>query len=290
MILRCLGTLALTAFLILPPLTGCKLERPDPASAAAAILHKHPSDFLSALTALDALASAEVGLPAVPWLDLLYRHSSLLKPLLKNAGSDSEKVSILNAWIFDSLSVVTQPDSTHLAGSLPSRVLTSNQGSCLGLTLLYLALGQTLQLPLRPVLLPGHIFVRFRSQTYTCNIETLRRGLARSDDFYRQEFFLDKRPWYTLSDGDPKQALAALVFNLANTHRSRGELKYALTEYQLTEEAIPGFPEALANQGAVLLATGAVKDAEMKLTASLAGDSINTPASKNLARIGEISN
>ena len=269
-------------------LSGCKLERPDPASAAAAILHKHPADFLAALTALDALASTEVGLPPVPWVNELYRQSAQLKPLLKSVGSDSEKVGILNAWIFDTLSMAPSSDSTSLSGSLPSRVLTNHKGSCLGLTLLYLAFGQTLGLPLYPVFLPGHIFVRFHSASYTCNIETLRHGLARSDAFYRQEFFLNQRPWYTLMDAEPKQGLAALVFNLGNTHRARGDMQYALMEYQLTEEAIPGFPEALSNQGAVLLLLGSLKEAKIKLSEAVKGDSVNNPASINLTRIREI--
>ncbi len=275
-------------FVFVVALDGCKIERPDPASAAAAILHKHPTDFLSALTALDALASAEIGLPPVPWVGELYRQSGQLKPLLTGARSDSEKVGILNAWIFDTLSIATSSDSTSLSGSLPSRVLTNHKGSCLGLTLLYLSFGQTLGLPLYPVFLPGHIIVRFRSPSYTCNIETLRRGLARSDAFYRQEFFLNQRPWYKLMDAEDKQALAALVFNLGNTHRAHGDLQYALAEYQLTEEAIPGFPEALGNQGAVYITLGSLKEAEKKLSQSVKGDSVNNPASINLTRILEI--
>src|SRR4051812_42902443 len=40
-------------------LSACRLEKPDPASQAAAILHKHPSDFQDQLVALDALAARE---------------------------------------------------------------------------------------------------------------------------------------------------------------------------------------------------------------------------------------
>lgn len=266
-------------------LVGCRLERPDPAAQASAILHKHPSDFLDQLRALDALAAAEIGLPSGALAESLYRQSSRLKPLLAKAANDSAKIALLNAWIFDSLSILPIADSNDLAASLPSRVLTERKGSCLGLTLVYLALGRSLGLPLNPVFLPGHIFIRYRSAAYTCNIETLRRGLARTDSFYRETFSLRLRPWYTLEAGDPKQALAALVFNLGNTHRKNGDWPTALAEYGLVEEALPGYPEALGNQGAGLLVSGDLRGAEAKLLAAYQGDSLAEPARQNLAAL-----
>ena len=266
-------------------LFGCRMERPDPPSSASAILHKHPADFLNQLTALEARAAAEVNSPIQPWLEKLTRQSQRLVPLLKSAHSDSEKVALLNTWVFDSLALVPISDSTDLIASLPSRVLADRKGSCLGLTLVYLALGQALDLPLHPVFLPGHIFVRYRSGAYAFNIETLKRGLARSDSFYRETFSLKSRIWYDLKDADPKQALAALVFNLGNTHRSRGEWRFALAEYRLVEEMIPGYPEAQVNQGAALLALGDRDAAEVKLLAAWMGDSQSPPARQNLSAI-----
>jgi regulator of sirC expression with transglutaminase-like and TPR domain len=282
-----------SVFRFLPPvvgllsaLGGCRLERPDPVAQASAILHTHPADFIDQLSTLDAMAAKEVGLPSSASLpESLYRQSVRLKPLLARASGDSAKVAILNAWVFDSLAISPIDDSDDLAVSLPSRVLAERKGSCLGLTLLYLALGRSLDLPLRPVFLPGHIFVRYRSDAYACNIETLKRGLARTDSFYRENFSLRSRPWYTLRDGEPKQALAALVFNLGNAHRARGDWKYALEEYRLVEEAIPGYPQALCNQGAALLVTGDRKAAETKLLAAWEGDSLALPTRRNLVSI-----
>ncbi len=234
---------------------------------------------------MDALAAAEIGLPAGALAESLYRQTSRLKPLLSAAATDTAKVALLNAWVFDTLAIVPITDTNDLAASLPSRILTERKGSCLGLTLVYLALGRSLDLPLVPVFLPGHVFVRYRSESYTCNIETLRKGLARTDSFYRETFSLRQRPWYTLEDGNPKQALAGLVFNLGNALRERGDWTGALAEYRLVEEALPGYPEALGNLGAGLLASGDAKAAEPKLLAAYRGDSLAEPARINLEKL-----
>lgn len=275
-------------------LAACGLEKPDPASQAAAILHKRPSGFLDRLVALDDLAARELeaadgesGGSAAPLArtmlaESLYAYASRLRPSMAAAASDSVRADLLAGFFFDSLGIVPAPEDTGLASSLPGRVLATRSGSCVGLVLLHLALGRELGLPVYPVFLPGHVFVRFRSETHMRNIETLRSGLARSDSFYRETFALPKRPWYDLSDGRPEQALGALVFNLGNLHRRQGRRHEALWEYRLAEGLLPGFPEALGNQGAVLLASGNLDSARVMLEAALAGDSLAAPAWKNL--------
>jgi regulator of sirC expression with transglutaminase-like and TPR domain len=264
-------------------IAACSLEKPDPASQAAAILSKRPSTFRDRLVALDDLASRELGIAGRTTLaESLYHYSARLRPRLAAAASDSSRVEILNAFFFDSLRIEPQLEDSTLAGSLPSRVLAERRGACVGLVLLYLALGDILELPLAPVFLPGHVMVRWRGGGQVRNIEILRRGIARSDSFYRETFALDRRPWYALSDARPDQALAALVFNLANHHRSRGFLDAALEEYRLVEERLPGFPEALGNQGAAYLLAGDRPRAREKLNAALAGDSLAEPARRNL--------
>lgn len=253
---------------------------PDPASQALAILSKRPSSFQDRLSALDHLAAQELGpagRPALP--ESLYLLTTRLRPLLAAAGDDSSRIAVLNAFLFDSLGIEPLTDDTTLASSLPSRVLADRRGGCLGLVLLYLALGESLELPLAPVFLPGHIVVRWKGT----NLETLRRGLVRSDSFYRETFGLARRPWYDLAAAQPDQALAALVFNLANHHRALGRLDVALEEYRLAAERIPGYPEALGNQGATLLLAGDREAARKKLEAALAGDSLAPAARRNLA-------
>jgi len=79
-----------------------------------------------------------------------------------------------------------------------------------------------------------------------------------------------------------------LAFNMGNELRARGEWEQALALFRLSEEAVPGFPDALGSQGAALMKLGRNEDARNKLKASLAGDSISRQAWRNLAIIDSL--
>jgi regulator of sirC expression with transglutaminase-like and TPR domain len=286
-------TSAIFAFALTFALSACRLEPPDPASQAAAILRKHPSDFQDQLASLDALAAREVAElepAAVPasrpiLAESLYAYRLRLKPGLDAAASDRERLDRLHAFFFDSLGLAAVDSDTSLASSVPSLALAQRRGSCVALCLLYLALGRSLDLPLVPIFLPGHVALRFRPREgQPVNIETLRRGIARTDSFYRETFSLGKRPWYSLADGRPEQALAALLFNMANARRTRGDLASAAEEYSLVAEVLPAFPEALGNQGVCALGRDRQAAADL-FRAAYAGDSLS-PARANLAGLG----
>lgn len=287
-------------------LASCRLEPPDPASEAAAILHKRPSDFVDQLASLDALGVREAALLSAPagskvpahrpmLAESLYAYTQRLRPALAAVtaahsaarlsaeAADSARIAVLTSFIFDSLGINPIIDGAPLSASVPSLVLSRKEGSCVGLVLLYLALGHSAGIPMAPVFLPGHIIVRHvPAGRASRNIETLRRGIPRSDSFYRETFSLGKRPWYSLKEAAPEQALAALVFNLGNARREAGDPKMAAEEYRLVEAALPGFPEALGNQGVCLMMDGENGGAREKFMAALAGDSLSESALANL--------
>ena len=66
---------------------------------------------------------------------------------------------------------------------LPS-VLDSRQGVCLGVSILYLALAQRLDLPLEVITPPGHIYVRYNDGAKIINIETTARGIDLPSETY----------------------------------------------------------------------------------------------------------
>jgi regulator of sirC expression with transglutaminase-like and TPR domain len=288
------ATLAMAA-----SLAACRLEPPDPASEAAAILNKRPSDFIDQLASLDALGAREAALLSAPagakapafrpmLAESLYHYAQRLRPALAaitaaDAAADSARIAVLTAFVFDTLGITPVIDRAPLSASVPSLVLSRKEGSCVGLVLLYLALGRSAGIPLAPVFLPGHIMVRHVPEGRAPrNIETLRRGIPRSDSFYRETFSLGKRPWYSLREAAPEQALAALLFNLGNARREAGDPKIAAEEYRLAEAALPGFPEALGNQGVCLMMDGEKIRAREKFLAALAGDSLSEAALANL--------
>jgi regulator of sirC expression with transglutaminase-like and TPR domain len=268
------------AFALLFP--AC-IEKPDPASQAAAILHKHPSSFLDKTVSLDALADRELGLGTRPILaESLHAFATRLRPALATASGDSAQIEVLNRFLFDTLGIEPVLSDMGLASSLPSRVILDRKGSCVGLVLLYLALADQLDLPAAPLFLPGHLALRFGDGRAGRSVETLRRGIARSDSFYRETFSLDRRPWYTLAPAPREAALGALLFNLANLHRARGHADWAAWEYRLALELVPGWPEAAGSLGGIHLEAGRLDSAGLYLKASQAGDSAAAPIAKNL--------
>ena len=93
-----------------------------------------------------------------------------------------QKIRAINDYIFAEMRFRFPPHSLHakdidLYTFLPS-VLDSRKGVCLGVSILYLALGQRLDLPLESVTPPGHIYVRHVAEDgETINIETTARGI-----------------------------------------------------------------------------------------------------------------
>jgi len=255
--------------------SGCHFEKPDPASQAMAILEKHPSDFLDQLRALDALTCQEGHLPSLPWLDIIYLQSHALQMQMNKLSTDSEKVLLFTHFIFDSLNIQPVLETNEIANSLPSQVLNHHAGSCVGISLVALALSHQINFPLFPVFLPGHLFLRYQSETYRQNIETLKGGIARTDSFYQVTFMLPKRPWYHLKNGNSNQALVALLFNMANLHLQNSEYQTALTEYKLVEKYLPQFPEAEGNMGVIYLKNHEPEKARKLFLSSFAGDSIS---------------
>lgn len=111
----------------------------------------------------------------------------ILARLPKNASCE-EKIRQINRFVFQEMQFRFPPHSLHakeidLYTFLPS-VLDSRQGVCLGVSILYLALGQRLDLPLEAITPPGHIYVRYRSNETTINIETTARGINLPSDVY----------------------------------------------------------------------------------------------------------
>jgi tetratricopeptide (TPR) repeat protein len=102
--------------------------------------------------------------------------------------SDEEKIRVINQFVFHEMQFRFPPHSIYakeidLYTFLPS-VIDSRQGVCLGVSILYLSLGQRLGLPLEIITPPGHIYVRYRKNDQIINIETTARGIHMPSDVY----------------------------------------------------------------------------------------------------------
>jgi regulator of sirC expression with transglutaminase-like and TPR domain len=136
---------------------------------------------------------------------------------------------------------------------LLSRVLEKRRGSCVGLSGLYLALGETLNLPLRGVLVPGHFLVRYHGPKGSRDVELLKGGKQMSLKWYREKYDVPAgNPLYLTQSLDVQQTLAVQRYNLANELRSRQRHRAALAHYRQVVTELPRFAEAWANLGLTL--------------------------------------
>ncbi len=103
-------------------------------------------------------------------------------------ASPKEKIRKINELVFEEMGFRFPPHSLStkeidVYSFLPS-VLDSHRGVCLGVSILYICLAQRLDLKLEMITPPGHIYVRFRDQDQTINIETTARGIHIDSDEY----------------------------------------------------------------------------------------------------------
>lgn len=111
-----------------------------------------------------------------------------IRARLPSGASHEEKIREINRFIFQEMQFRFPPHSLYandidLYTFLPS-VIDSRQGVCLGVSILYLALAQRLDLPLEIITPPGHIYVRYNNGKKIINIETTARGIDMPSESY----------------------------------------------------------------------------------------------------------
>ncbi len=149
-------------------------------------------------------------------------------------ATDEEKVRQINRFVFQEMQFRFPPHSIHakeidLYTFLPS-VIDSRQGVCLGVSILYLALGQRLGLNLEIITPPGHIYVRYRNQDKTINIETTARGINLPTEVY---LGINTRK---LSLRNMHEVIGMAFVNQASVSWSQGNYE---TTVKLYEKALP---------------------------------------------------
>lgn len=152
-------------------------------------------------------------------------------------SSPEEKIRALNTFIFDEMGYRFPPHSTYakdidLYTFLPS-VLDSRRGVCLGVSILYLSLGQRLNLPLEVITPPGHIYVRYHSGDKTINIETTARGIHIDSEHY---LGVDTR---SLEQRNIKEVIGLAHFNQAAVFWRAQQSEKALEAYAKASPYLP---------------------------------------------------
>ena len=157
---------------------------------------------------------------------------------LPDTATPQDKIRAINHYIFSEMRFRFPPQSLVAQGVdlytfLPS-VIDSRRGVCLGVSVLYLALAQRLDLPLEIITPPGHIYVRYRAPDGTItNIETTARGIDLPTEIY---IGLETRQ---LEQRTVKETMALVFMNQAADAWHKKENETAIALYKQAERFLP---------------------------------------------------
>lgn len=152
-------------------------------------------------------------------------------------ASPEQKIRIINDFIFHELGFRFPPHSLYAKEidryTFLSSVIDSRRGICLGVSVLYLALAQRLELPLEIVTPPGHIYVRYRDSTKIINIETTARGIdLDSSDYLSIDTF-------ALQQRNLKETIGLVHFNQAADGLREEAFDKSLAAYEKARLYLP---------------------------------------------------
>ncbi|MZH46546.1 MAG: SUMF1/EgtB/PvdO family nonheme iron enzyme [Nitrospinae bacterium] len=145
----------------------------------------------------------------------------------------------------DERGVPVNPEELFLHG-----LLKTHKGYCMNLSLLYLILGQKLNIPLHGVALPNHFFVRYQNKGTRINIETTERGASYPDSFYQQRFGVladNQKKSYFLKNLNGRQTLGAYFSNVGMVYYQNQKPERAIFYLEISTSINPSSIDAQNN-------------------------------------------
>ena len=181
----------------------------------------------------------------------------------------------------DERGIPINEDELFLHGMLKSKL-----GYCMNLSLLYLVIGDQLDLPLYGVALPNHFFVRYDSGIDQINIESTELGASYPDSFYENRFgakFNTKTPFFT-QNLDKKQSLGAYLSNIGMVYYKKTRLQKSIFYLKPSTKINPLSIEAHNNLANIYDEMNQHELAIAQYKKALKADSNNVPTLFNLAQ------
>lgn len=164
-----------------------------------------------------------------------------IRARLPKAPSPEDIIYEINQLIFQELGFRFPPHSIHIQNIdlytlLPS-VLDTRRGVCLGVSIMYLALAQRLNLPLEIITPPGHIYLRYRPNgSEEINIETTARGIHLPSENY---LGVNTR---SLQLRTQKEVVGLALINQASVSWGKQDYKSTVSLYERARPYLPNDP------------------------------------------------
>ena len=137
--------------------------------------------------------------------------------------------------------------NNRISPFLLSTLLDDQAGCCASLSILYLAVGRRIGLPLSLVLLPDHAFVRLDVDN-KINIEVTNSGVEVTDKEYRYNYTQKLQKPY-MTDLSLKQEIGFLFLNRGNVWVLKNDYNHAIDDYTASLALGIVAPIVLSNRG-----------------------------------------
>jgi tetratricopeptide (TPR) repeat protein len=165
-----------------------------------------------------------------------------------------------------------------------SQLMATRMGVCNSLATLYVAIGHRLGLPLKPVVLPQHIYVRYEDDRVRLNIETTAGGALTSDEEYVRLVGKWEAPCYGRGLTRREFLATQLANHLAVAMRHARDAD-ALRCLDLALKVMPEFSDAWVNRGIALRRLGHPEEALKSYDRALRIDGLQGAAHYNRANV-----
>jgi len=228
-------------------LTSCRCNLP-----------RESTHLLADFSDIAGLAAVELDVHLPSQTDTESSVRAIAERVHRGVEAGADPIDQLNRVVFEDLEFEREIESDDPRFLLLPSVVAEARGTCVGLTQTYLTVGEQLNLDLRAVLAPGHVFVRHGDR----NIELLRRGEAMPNSWYHERYQVPASMRAYMRSLSPEETVAVLHFNIGNALRRQRHLKAALAHYNDAVVRFPSWPEAHANRGLTLQLLGDLDAAE----------------------------
>jgi tetratricopeptide (TPR) repeat protein len=247
------------------------------------VLHQQPDQIdvgIAALIVSEAWSDMVSGRRYQQQLDDMARE---IRSRLKTKEPSPAAISVINNYLFDELKFGTIDKADDPYDLFLHSVMDRRRGYCLSLSILYLAIGERLGLPLYGVVVPGHFFVRYDDGKVRFNIETTSGGSNPPDSFYIEKFNIPKNENSNYMNNLNKlQTLGCFFNNLANAYKDVGNVDQAMAGLQCAIYINPTISESRINLGNIYLQKGRVDEAINEYQAAIKINSNDSRVHHNL--------
>ncbi len=253
---RTLATLLLVAGLLFgsPAAVQAQVNTPLEKLKTMAADSSTPPDLARA-----ALLGAQLVRPAVDpdaYLAQLDQLAAEARVQLQSVTAAVDATNILSNYLYNGLGYA---NSAVLSADVfvgLDQVLEGRQWNCVGMSLLYVALGDRLGIPLQMVAGYGHVFVAYTG-TATFYLETTASGRLEATRDYLREYLpfpcTDPTSYVALN---PRESVALCLTQMGLAMQRDGRIELARTLFNLALEFSPNYAEAHGGLAFLLIAEG----------------------------------